>query len=259
MCRLAAYLGPELYLSQLLDNQPNSLIRQSWDPKEMNEARLNADGFGFCWYNNGNIPLKYTSIMPIWSDNNLAALGQSLKSSVWLANIRSATPGQEISLANTQPFIHENIAYLHNGYLKGFNEGLRQRFHEFLTPAVQATIRGNTDSEYLFALLRQTLVECDGQLAESFKEGFEFLERVITGHEALLNIILYDGNNVIACRHALNGSTCPSLYYCHSHPDFPDAILVTSEKFSDHDCWNIVPEHSMVLINSAASIKITSI
>lgn len=259
MCRLAAYLGPELYLSRLLDNQPNSLIRQSWDPKEMNEARLNADGFGFGWYNDGNIPLKYTSILPIWSDTNLPALSQSLKSPVWMANIRSATPGQEISLSNTQPFIYENMMYLHNGYLKEFNAGLRQQFHEFLTPAIQATIRGNTDSEYLFALLRQTQLECDGHLLESLKECFDYLEKLITGREALLNIILYNGNIIVASRHAMNGATCPSLYYCNSHPDFPEASLVTSEMFSTHDCWKTVPEHSFVLIRPGRAIEIMSI
>ena len=259
MCRLAAYLGPELFLSQLLDDQPNSLVRQSWDPKEMKEARLNADGFGFGWYTVDNKPVKYTNILPIWSDTNLAALGQSLKSSIWLANVRSATPGQETSLVNTQPFIHENIVYLHNGYLQGFNKGIRQRFHEFLTPGIQAAIRGNTDSEYLFALLRQTMEECDGHLIGCLKEGFESLERLLIGSPALLNIVLCNGHMIVACRHAMNGADCPSLYYCSEHPDYPGGTLVTSERFSDHDCWRLVPEHSILVIKPDRPMDLFSI
>lgn len=259
MCRLAAYLGPEIYLAPLLDGQPNSLVRQSWDPREMKEARLNADGFGFGWCTRDQHPVKYANILPIWSDTNLVALGQSLKSPVWLANIRSATPGQETSLANTQPFILGNMMYLHNGYLEGFNQGVRQRFHEFLPPEIQATIRGNTDSEYLFALLLYSLAECDGQLLSSFKEGFDLLERILIGRPALLNIVMYNGNRIVACKHAMNGAECPSLYYCTDHPDYPQATLLTSERFSNHDCWTPVPPHSILTIKPDRPVELTSL
>ena len=259
MCRLAAYLGPEIYLARLLDDQPNSLVRQSWDPQEMNETRLNADGFGFGWYTHDQYPVKYTNILPIWSDGNLVALGRSLKSPVWLANVRSATPGQETSLANTQPFIHDQLMYLHNGYLEGFNQGVRQRFHEFLAPAIQATIRGNTDSEYLFALLQQSLQECDGQLRGCLKEGFDLLERILVGRAALLNIVLYNGSRIIACRHAMNGAVCPTLYYCTRHPDYPGAVLVTSERFSNHECWTAAPPHSMLEIKPDRPVELSSL
>lgn len=259
MCRLAAYLGPEIYLARLLDDQPHSLVRQSWDPRELNEARLNADGFGFGWYTQDRQPVKYTNILPIWSDSNLAALGQSLKSPVWLANVRSATPGQETSLANTQPFIHANIMYLHNGYLEGFNQGVRQHFHEFLAPATQAAIRGNTDSEYVFALLLQTLAECDGHLRGCLKEGFDLLERILVGRAALLNIVLFNGSRIIACRHAMNSAECPSLYYCTRHPDYPRATLLVSERFSNHDCWTEVPPHSILEIKPGRPVDVSSL
>ena len=259
MCRLAAYLGPELLLSRLLDGQPNNLERQAWDPKELNEARLNADGFGFGWYTHEQRPVRYVNILPIWSDNNLAALGQSLHSAVWLANVRSATPGQETSLTNTQPFIHDRLMFLHNGYLEGFNQGVRKRFHEFLEPDIQAGIRGNTDSEYLFALLRQTLAECDGQLMGCLKEGFELLERILVGKAALLNVVLYNGERIIACKHAMNGADCPSLYYCSAHPDFPQATLLTSERFSDHESWTAVPPHSILVIRPGRPVELTSL
>ena len=259
MCRLAAYLGPEIYLARLLDDQPNSLIRQSWDPREMQEAKLNADGFGFGWYTHDHRPVRYRNTLPIWSDDNLTALGQSLKSRVWLANVRSATPGQETSLTNTQPFIHEQFMFLHNGYLEGFSQEVRPRFHEFLIPKVQAEIRGNTDSEYLFALFRQTLVECDGQLPDCLKEGFDLLERILVGRTALLNVALYNGDRIIACRHAMNGADCPSLYYCTGHPDYPQATLLASERFSEHDCWRSVPPHSILMIKPDRPVELSSL
>ena len=103
MCRLAAYLGPEISLGRFLMEPAHSLYRQSWEPKEMDEAVLNADGFGFGWVNPSKQTAVYTSTQPIWSDTNLASLSNSLHSRYWLANVRSATPGQQITQTNTHP------------------------------------------------------------------------------------------------------------------------------------------------------------
>ena len=55
MCRLAAYLGPEIPLRSFLLDFPHSLYQQSWDPKELTEARLNADGYGVAWRPHGRL------------------------------------------------------------------------------------------------------------------------------------------------------------------------------------------------------------
>ncbi|MFB3089839.1 MAG: class II glutamine amidotransferase, partial [Gammaproteobacteria bacterium] len=68
MCRLAAYIGPEISLGRFLMEPSHSLLRQSWEPKEMDEAVLNADGFGFGWVNQSNKAAIYTNTYPIWSD-----------------------------------------------------------------------------------------------------------------------------------------------------------------------------------------------
>jgi len=59
MCRLAAYLGTEITLSQFLQEPEHSLIKQSWAPKEMQDGTVNADGYGFAWLSNANIPCVY--------------------------------------------------------------------------------------------------------------------------------------------------------------------------------------------------------
>lgn len=248
MCRLAAYIGPEIRLSRLLDEQPHSLVKQSWAPEEMHEAKLNADGFGFGWYTDDQQPYKYTNILPIWSDINLQGLGWSLKSKVWLANVRSATPGQDLSHTNTQPFIHENYMYLHNGYITDFNRELKQRFQEYLTPAIRTDIHGNTDSEYLFALFRQNIAHQPDNLIDGFRVALQETEKLLQGTSALINIIIYDGKQMIGCRHAVNDGQCPSLYYTSEHPDFPNASLVASERFSDPAHWQQVKRHSILVL-----------
>ncbi len=79
MCRLAAYIGPVLRLEELLLKPDHSLVKQSWAPREMMEARLNADGYGFGWFDHTGRPLRYRQTMPIWTDPNLAELGRGLE------------------------------------------------------------------------------------------------------------------------------------------------------------------------------------
>jgi len=247
MCRLAAYTGPQIPLRQLLLEPEHSLMVQSWEPEEMAEAVLNADGFGFGWYGGDGVPGKYVNTVPMWSDVNLEALGRSLSSGLWLANVRSATPGQAVSLDNTQPFLDGAVMYLHNGYIKGFRESVRARFHEYLGPRIQAGIQGNTDSEYLFALFRQFLASGHDPLA-ALRGLLASLPDLLAGAPALVNLVISDGQNLLACRHACNEGACPTLYYTDSHPDFPDASLLASERFSVPAAWEPVAENSILVI-----------
>lgn len=46
MCRLLGYLGEPILLESILTQPKHSLIVQSYQPQEMQESLLNADGFG---------------------------------------------------------------------------------------------------------------------------------------------------------------------------------------------------------------------
>ena len=248
MCRLAAYRGPELFLDRLLNEEPHSLVTQSWDCRELTGTTLNADGFGFGWYTGDDAPAVYTSTLPIWADVNLAGLGKSLASRAWLACIRSATPGQAVSQANTQPFVHDRIMYLHNGRIEEFNAGPRARLHRFIDADIQAGIQGSTDSEYLFALFRHFLARetsIRAALLRCCNESGGLLES-----PALLTMVLSDGRDFFCCRHSVNGARCPTLYYSQDHPNFTGALVIASERFSHDDCWREIPEHACLFANA---------
>jgi gamma-glutamyl hercynylcysteine S-oxide hydrolase len=237
MCRLAAYLGPDLFLQKLLEEEPHSLFKQSWASEELRGTCLNADGFGFSWYREDTGAAIYTSTLPIWSDTNLTGLAQSLQSTLWLAYVRSATPGQAVNQANTQPFKHNNFTFMHNGRIDNFNQGSRAALHGHLSAQIASEIEGNTDSEYLFAMCKQHLnagVELEDSIVFAFKE----VKTIGLTEPAQLNMIISDGEKIVACRHAINGGKCPSLYYTNSHPHYPGALLIASERFSLHAHWH---------------------
>lgn len=249
MCRLAAYLGNEISLSRFLLEPEHSLVKQSWAPKEMQDGTLNADGFGFTWLSDDNIPCTYKNTLPIWSDTNLDSLGRSLNSRLWLANVRSATPGQGISEANTQPFIKGKILFTHNGCLKPFTKKEKTSLLDILSNEVRAEIKGDTDSLYLFALLQQHL-QIQDSIPNAITTMMTDLKTVCNENvSGLLNLIISDGELLYACRHALNAS-CPSLYYLFND----DSISIASEPLSPNDEWIAFPEHSLLSFNSSSII-----
>ncbi len=245
MCRFAAYLGPRIRLEDFLCRPSHSLLQQSWAPREMHEARLNADGYGFGWYGAARRPLVYLSTRPIWNDCNLESLGRGLRSTLWLANVRSATSGQPVTESNTQPFRNGSLMYLHNGCLQAFGSGMAGELLELLPPERRGEVAGSTDSEYIFALLREQWRrhrDFPGALRAVCAQLHHFLGR----RKGLLNLLLSDGRSVCALRHAVN-DRCPSLYYSERDPGYPGALLVASEKLTRARGWRTLPPHSLLL------------
>ena len=259
MCRLAAYLGSPVFLQRFLNDPPHNLIHQSWAPQEMDEAVLNADGFGFGWYPEPDKPATYLSTQPIWSDINLPGLSSSLSSHLWMGYVRSATPGQMTGLINTQPFRISNLLFMHNGLVRDFTPGVKIRFHEYLAPEIQAGINGNTDSEYLFATLRQQMAnQPDQDIPTILINTMSQIKSIVKDNVALLNIIVSDGNNIYAIKHAINGQ-CPSLYVSLQDTLFPDAVVVASERMTTGPAWQAVPEHSLAILAGNAAPEFVSL
>ena len=249
MCRLAAYLGPAISLHRFLLEPPHSLYRQAWEPQELKYAKLNADGFGFGWYDAEGTPASYTNALPIWSDNNLPALARTLTAPLWLAEVRSATPGNPVHQFNTAPFCDSRHLFLHNGFIRDFHHTVQPGITAMLTAGIAADIRGNTDSEYLFACLRQLLLDDDSlDLPDAIRELFSFLSGLISTQAALLNIIITDGVHLYAARHGINHES-PSLYYTTDDELFPGGQLIASERLSQDNFWQPVPEHHLLIIS----------
>lgn len=252
MCRLAVYIGPQLSLTNLLIEPEFGLMEQSWAPKEMKECTLNADGYGFAWFDHNKKPASYRNPMPIWSDVNLESLGRTLSSDQWFANVRSATLGLDISHANTQPFTDGNFIFLHNGKISDFNGERRVNIRSKIDADHDKGIHGTTDSEYIFALIRQTASKHpDLSIPDIFRNVFEQIEKVLQDSSALLNIVIGDNTRIYASRHAIN-SECPSLYYNTEEEDFPGGQLVVSEPFNDSRGWQEIPEHHIIILDGSS-------
>lgn len=247
MCRLAAYIGEPMRLDRFLLEPPHGLIGQAHAPRETLSATVNADGFGLGWFDDDGRPAAYRTLLPAWADPNLSPLGRSLTRPLWLANVRSATDPLSNGYANTQPFHDDHLMFLHNGYVAGFADGLRGRLRAWFRPEVESGIQGTTDSEYLFAALRQAVA--DGPGAAMTDHLRALVERVVAGSgrgESLLNLVVSDGRRLLALRHAV-GAACPTLYVRARGGDWP-GHAIASEPLTDDGTWEAVPPHHVAEI-----------
>lgn len=258
MCRLAAYLGETLALKTLLLEPNHSLYVQSWQPKELRYAKLNADGFGFGWYLPDGTAAAYRNQAPIWNDPNLENLGAALHAPLWLAIVRSATADYGASQANVQPFRYARLMFVHNGYIEDFNRHARHAIAAELEPEILENVRGLTDSEYLFGLVCRFAAQRDGNLEAALADAADWCRRNLLDKAALLNVIITDGEQICALRFALHAEA-PTLYYTRAAPPgFPaDSQLIASERLTDGGDWREVPAGQLLTLRrgQAAALK----
>lgn len=210
MCRLAAYLGPDVSLSQIVVEPEHSLLEQSQHATEAKLA-VNGDGFGFAWYDRDFEPGVYRDVLPAWSDGNLPNLCRMIRSRLFLAHVRASTAG-ETSRQNCHPFAHENWSFMHNGQVPDIHR-IRRRLEALLPDEFYDLRRGSTDSELIFLLLlTHGLKDAPGAAITQVLALLAEHSCYGTGKDAVrLTCVLSDGQSLYAFRHA-SDDKCPTLY-----------------------------------------------
>ncbi|MGF1523053.1 MAG: ergothioneine biosynthesis protein EgtC [Leptolyngbyaceae cyanobacterium] len=262
MCRLLGYLGPAIQLDSLVLDPPHSLVVQSYAPKELEVAVLNADGFGLGWYHatEKTEPFTYRNTLPIWNDANLAALCRYVTTGCAVAYVRSATPGQGVDISNCQPFQAENWLFTHNGYIKQFHDKLYRPMRQAMSDRAYTTLRGSTDSEHIWGWVLSKLdANPSSSLEAALAEALEMLMALAYEHDTPVaaNVLISDGENLVGSRLASH-NRAPSLYWLKCDPRFPDAVLVASEPLFGGN-WMICPESSLFTVNANCDVQFHSL
>ena len=251
MCRHAAYVGPPCRLDAFMTRPAHSLVVQSHAAREFERPLVCADGFGFGWFDDDRSPAHYRSTLPVWQDPNLPPLAAALTRPVWVANVRSATPPLPVHHENTHPFQADGLLFSHNGYIEQFLDTVRPRLRQLLPPGLEATVRGSSDSELLFALVRREW-QLAGDLPGAVRQAFRVLSHLLPRDaDALLNVIAATPDQVVATRHAVGRRPAPSLYTAARPRAFADGRLVASEPFDGDPAWEPVPPGHLAVLTAA--------
>lgn len=262
MCRLLGYLGSSIQLDRILIKPKHSLIVQGYQPREMTAGLLNADGFGIGWYHSQqeNPPYIYKNVLPIWNDANLPQLARYIESQCFLGYVRSATSNLSVDIINCQPFSHQNLLFIHNGYIDDFRHTLYRPIRNNLNDPAYRRIEGTTDSEHIFALIVNELQTSNNiNLKQALNNTISLLAQLAQpdGINFSANIILSNGKELAASRYS-NRQTSPTLYYIKDNSLYSNAVILASEPMFEGN-WISFPEKSIIGVAENLEISVNSI
>ena len=217
---MVGYIGAPVAPGELLQRAAHSLYVQSYRPREMTSGVVNADGWGAAlWLGDARVePALYRSAQPIWADPNLALVSERLRALSFLAAVRSATPGIAYDLGCVQPFARGHIAFLHNGFVTGWQRGPARLLREGLGDAAYQAVQGGSDSEGLFALILDALDRGAATLPEAVRAALARLSRICAQAQctAVATILVGDGDVLVGARHSVG--LPPASLYCAGGP-----------------------------------------
>ena len=208
MCRFIAYLGKKIFLEDILLKPENSLLAQSLHARE-SHMPTNGDGFGLAWYT----PLTtkaglFTAITPAWNNRNLKHLAKHIQSTCFFAHVRAASAGG-ITEYNCHPFVHHQYTFMHNGGIANFYN-LKRHLRSLLNDELYHVVKGETDSEHIFALYLQhlknigepsNLSNMQQALLKTLKQILALSKKYgLSDHPSFLNLCVTNGQQIVACR-----------------------------------------------------------
>jgi glutamine amidotransferase len=277
-----AYKGTPIVIDKLLYQPKNSLVNQSINAREIEEP-LNGDGFGIGWYvpEVNYEPVTFVSVNPAWSNRNLRNLAPKIRTECMVAHVRAASVG-EVSEANCHPFQYKNLLMAHNGGVEEFGK-IKRKLREPLTDEMYNWIKGQTDSEHIFAYLLNYLFNNHktinpDSVADSFEHTFQYLKKLMADAEikepAYLNMVITNGLFIVATRY-ISDSNEDALTLYHSEgaryvvengesrleaPEDDDhAVLVVSEKLTDGPEWTLIPRNHLVMVEQNLNVRVRPI
>ena len=231
----------------------HTLVRQSYDAKEMSHGIHNADGYGVGWYHDGR-PVRIREARPIWHDPELEDVLSSVRSTCSLALVRSASPGIPLDRGEVAPFVFDRWAFGLNGYVRKFHTRAMRPLRATLPDELYTEIRGTSDTETLF-LLAVAEVRNGASLATALARTAE--RACSLEVRCMLNMMLTDGRALAVIRTS-NFDETNSLYVAHRHPLAPGGTLIASERLDEASAWKVVPPHSVIEVTAGTEPRITA-
>ena len=285
MCRFIAYLGKPIMADELLLKPVNSLVHQSYHAGEMSEI-LNGDGFGVGWYAHSisERPGLFRAITPAWSNRNLHYNAPLIRTDCLFAHIRAATEGA-ITEDNTHPFSFGRFLMMHNGGIPQFQR-IKRKLLALLNDDIFLWIKGQTDSEHVFALLMQHIVEMRGsgprltedQIRQCFQKTFDVIQQLkveagIGEEVSNFNLMVTNGRRIFGTRYSSNPDKETRTLYYSTGAGFQceegicrmvtsetavEAVLIASEKLNRNKGeWIPVPKNHFISVDKDLKVDLS--
>src|SRR5437588_7255699 len=216
---------------------PDSLAAQS---------RREPDGTGLGWFAEDGAPHVSKQPLAAYTDRDFAREAKDVVSRTFIAHIRFASTGS-VELRNTHPFEQLGRLFAHNGVIEDL-----PKLDEHLG-ADRALVRGDTDSERLFALITREAAAHDGDVGEGIARACEWVAENLPLFA--INLVLASAGELFALRyphtHELyvlerdagegleHQSSLGTRVVCGHGASHP-LVTIASERMDDDPAWRLL-------------------
>lgn len=185
MCRLFGLSAAprRVHATFWLLDAPDSIAQQS---------RREPDGTGLGTYTSDGDPLVEKQPLAAFADREFAEEAKQRESTTFLAHIRYASTGA-VQPRNTHPFEQQGRLFAHNGVIADL-----PRLDAELG-AYRALVKGDTDSERLFALITKQIDACGGDVGAGITAAVRWVAETVPVFA--LNLIVTTGTEMWALRY----------------------------------------------------------
>jgi predicted glutamine amidotransferase len=263
MCRIVAYQGDAIPLSQLTNAEPGGLIHRALKCEQMPGGTMCPDGWKLGWFlddcDENAWPVIMTGTKPAYMDENLRNVPRGIWTGAAVGVVRLATLSTTIAdVSNPVYDFPEGIV----GYNCSFEPwpDMMPAWRKLMSPHYESTIKDHTEPEHFTAIWRERLDRsrsADREVA-SLKStlGMVAKQVVAAGGTASLSLVLVQRDRLVACRWALDKPQ-NSLYWALC----ADGVWVASEPvFESHGTeWVEVERQSIVSIGVDGKEKVVSL
>ena len=266
MCRLYGFRASEsTKVECTLIYAQNALMVQS---RQDLAGFSHANGWGLATYQDSKLSVERQAWAAYHGEHFRQAAGRVFSRQV-LAHVRRATVG-EPRIENTHPFVDEPWSFIHNGTIPNFDR-LRSRLLAEIPEARRALIRGQTDSEHFFHLIRSLQEQKPERtarevLVEAIGLVVSWCRDIDPSAKIGLNVILTDGTQMVGSRlgrplfyvERRGVHDCEICGFPHVHHDTRrgySAFIIASEPISQEN-WKEVPERSTYQVSTDYLIEV---
>ena len=254
MCRLFAFVSPE-------HSTARDELHADGLESLLSLARLHGDGWGWAGVAEvGTSPRVRKSAHSAVSDAEFSA-SVDTPSRAGLVHLRWATAGLPVNLNNAHPFQGDGMAFAHNGTIKPLDD-----VRSLLSPASAAALKGTTDSEMYFALIRERIAlgldphDAVVQVVRMLRERFPY---------ASLNALLLSGERLIVVHASATSLLTPhdlsrmgpiagempaghnEDYFALRWRESPDGTVAVSSTGVAGEGWQPLPAESVAAVHLA--------
>jgi predicted glutamine amidotransferase len=254
MCRLfgmSAGREPAKATFWLLD-APDSLSLQS---------HREPDGTGLGWFDDDGKPHVSKQALAAYEDHTFARRAHEVSSRTFIAHVRFASTGA-LARENTHPFEQHGHLFAHNGVIEDL-----PALEEHLGEDIEL-VKGDTDSERLFALITREIAARDGDV----EAGLQAACAWVAGHLPVyaINFVLASADGVWALRYPLThelfvlersaGSTLEHNSTLGSrvrseHGQRRPLVVIASERMDDDSGWRALGSGELVSISPTLEVR----